>query len=148
MGWNLEEAISYYKILGAPGDQTTLTGLLREVQQENSGSIPISAVVEIARVYEIKESYLLAVIKRIPSLRLDNSHCLELCAGPNCGKQTAMAAYAEKLHAASGKKFSLKFSPCMRMCGKGPNIKWDGKLYHKADAVLLRKLLTDAGIKF
>ena len=134
--------------MGAPRDQSALTGLLREVQQENGGRIPMAAVVQIARFYEIKESFLLAIIKRYPSLRLDNTHCLELCAGPNCGKHTALAAYAEKLHAASGKKFTLKLCPCMRMCGKGPNIKWDGTIHHKADEQLLQTLLKDAGIDF
>ena len=148
MNWNLEEAVSYYKRMGAPRDQSALTGLLREVQQENGGRIPMAAVVQIARFYEIKESFLLAIIKRYPSLRLDSTHCLELCAGPNCGKHTALAAYAEKLHAASGKKFTLKFCPCMRMCGKGPNIKWDGTIHHKADEQLLQTLLKDAGIDF
>ena len=148
MDWNLEEAVAYYQRQGAPKDQATLTALLKEVQQENSGSIPMAAVVQIAQHYEVRESFLLAIIKRIPSLRLGSMHCLELCAGPNCGKQTALAAGAEKLHTAAGKQFTLKFVPCMRMCGKGPNVKWDGTLYHKADEALLRKLLKDAGIDF
>ena len=49
MSWNLEEAIEYYKKQGAPGDQTALVGLLREIQQENGGRIPqrlLSAVAE------------------------------------------------------------------------------------------------------
>jgi hypothetical protein len=29
----------------------------------------------------------------------------------------------------------------MRLCGKGPNLRWDGTLHHKADEALLRKLL-------
>ena len=28
----------------------------------------------------------------------------------------------------------------MRMCGKGPNVKWDGQVYHQADEMLLRQL--------
>ena len=148
MSWNLEEAIAYYKKQGAPRDQTALTGLLREIQQENGGSIPEYLLKQIASAYEVRESFLLAIIKRIPSLRLGNSHVLEMCAGPNCGKHTALAAYAEKLHTASGKKFTLKFCPCMRMCGKGPNIRWDGAIHHKADEQLLQKLLKNAGIDF
>lgn len=148
MNWTLEEAASYYQRMGAPGDQTALIGLLREVQQESGGRISLSSVAQIAQIYRIKESFLLAIIKRIPSLRLDNTHCLELCAGPNCGKHLALADCAEKLHIASGKKFALKQIPCQRMCGKGPNIRWDGTLHHKADEALLRKLLKDAGIDF
>ena len=29
----------------------------------------------------------------------------------------------------------------MRMCGKGPNLKWDGTLYHHADEALIQKLI-------
>lgn len=136
--WNLEEAISYYKKQGAPSDQSALVSLLREMQQENSGAIPKSALPTLAEGLGVKESYLLAIIRRIPSLRLSDMHTLELCAGPNCGKHAALAACAEKL--CKGKNITLKFTPCMRMCGKGPNLKWDGKLYHKADETLLRSL--------
>lgn len=135
--WSLEEVISYYKNQGAPGDQNALIALLREIQTENGG-IPGYMLGQIAAAYQIKEGLLLALIKRIPSLRVADAHCLEMCAGPNCGKHSALAACAEKLQKEKG--FNLKFTQCMRMCGKGPNIKWDGKLYHKADEDLLRKL--------
>jgi len=148
MSWNLDEAISYYRKQGAPRDQSALISLLKEIQQENGGSLPGYIPGVVCAEYEIKESFLLAIIKRIPSLRLGDNHCLELCTGPNCGKHAALAAYAEKLHASSGVSFQLKFVPCMRMCGKGPNLKWDGKLYHKADEALIRKLLKDADINF
>lgn len=148
MNWNLEEAISYYQKQGAPKDQTALVNLMREIQQEHSGRIPSVLLEDIASAYAIKTSYLLAIIRRYPSLRLGETHILELCAGPNCGKHAALAAHAEKLHTASGKTFTLKFGPCMRMCGKGPNIKWDGMIHHKADEALLQKLLKDAGIVF
>jgi len=147
MEWNLNEALSYYKTKGAPQDQSALISLLREVQQENEGSIPVFIPGLIAEFYGVKESLILAIIKRIPSLRLSNIHCLELCAGPNCGKHVALADYAEKLQKTSGKKFTLKFTPCMRMCGKGPNIRWDSRLYNKADKNLLNQLLRDAGIE-
>ena len=87
MDWHLEEAIAYYKKQGAPGDQTALVSLLREVQQENGGQIPMQALPEIADGLAVKESYLLAVVKRIPSLRLADRHCLELCAGPEARRQ-------------------------------------------------------------
>ena len=140
MAWNLEEAVSYYKAQGAPRDQSALIGLLREVQQERGGAIPAYMLEEIATAYGIKESFLQAVIRRIPSLRLENRHCLELCAGPNCGKHAALAACAERLQREKG-TFLLKYGPCMRMCGKGPNVKWDGNLYHQATEALLKELI-------
>ena len=138
MAWNLEEAISYYQQHGAPSDQHAIISLLREVQQENGGRIPTGVPAAIAQAYGVKESLLVAIIKRIPSLRLADGHCLELCAGPNCGKQAALAALAEQ---ESPGKFTLKYVPCMRLCGKGPNLRWDGVLYQHADAALLCRLI-------
>ena len=135
--WTLQEAISYYQNQGAPADQNALISLLKEIQRENSGIAPYM-LEEIASAYGIKTGVLQALIRRIPSLRMLDAHCLEICAGPNCGKYTALAAYAEKLQQKKG--VTLKFVPCMRLCGKGPNIRWDGKLYHKADEALLQKL--------
>lgn len=134
----MEEMLAYYRRQGAPGDQTALVNLLKELQQTH-GAVPKWAVAEIAEYYKIKESFILAVVKRIPSLRLQDTHLLEVCAGPNCGKHTALAAEAEKLCKLKG--VQLKYMGCQRMCGKGPNIKFDGKLYHKATVELLRELL-------
>ena len=135
---SLKDLLAYYRKQGAPADQTALVNLLKELQQ-SYGAVPKWAVAEIAESYKIKESFILAVVKRIPSLRLQDTHLLELCAGPNCGKHTALAAEAEKL--CKLKRIELKYMGCQRMCGKGPNLKFDGKLYHKATAELLRELL-------
>lgn len=143
MAWNLEEAVAYYKGQGAPGEQTALTALLREIQRENGNGIPVYMLAAVAETYGIKESFLLALIKRIPSLRVENTHCLELCAGPNCGKAASLAACAEKLCGASGGKMQLKYTQCMRMCGKGPNLKWDGKMYNGATEALIKQLFQD-----
>lgn len=140
MTWNLEEAIGYYKSQGAPGDQSALIGLLREVQEERGGAIPRYELAVIGAGLGVKESFLLAIIRRIPSLRLADTHCLELCAGPNCGKSTALAALAEQL---KPEKLTVKFVPCMRLCGKGPNLRLDGKFHHRADEALLRRLVQE-----
>jgi len=139
MAWNLDEALSYYKRLGAPGDQSAVISLLREVQSEHGGSIPQHLLPEIAVGLGAKEALLTAIIRRIPSLRLGNTHTLELCAGPNCGKAAALAAFAEK--SCTGKPVQLKFVGCMRQCAKGPNLRWDGQLHNRADEALIRRLL-------
>lgn len=139
MNWDLEEAIAYYKKQGAPGDQSAVIALLREVQQENGGSIPQYSLSPIAAGLGTKESLLNAIIRRIPSLRLSDTHLLELCSGPSCGRHTALAAAAESLF--RGKPVTIRYVPCMRLCGKGPNVRWDGQLYHKADEALLRSFL-------
>lgn len=143
MDWNLEEAVAYYQKQGAPGDQTVLVSLLREIQQENGGSIPLWMVRKTAEFYQIRESFLLALIKRIPALRLENTHTLELCCGNNCGKKDLLS-FVEKTYGKSPKSFTLKQTGCMRMCGKGPNCKWDGVLYHRADEALIRRLVEES----
>ena len=141
MAWNLEEAVMYYKNQGAPRDQSMLIALLREIQSENGGNIPKFCIQTIAQQYSISENFLLAVIKRIPTLKAGNSHTLEICAGPNCGKCTTLAAFAERIAKEYPGEISLKYVSCMRMCGKGPNIKWDGKIHHKATETFLDQLI-------
>jgi len=141
MNWDMAEAVTHYKKQGAPAEQTALVNLLREAQQENGGSIPGYLTAQVAEALGVKESFLLALIKRFPSLKLGGSHCLELCAGPNCPKRAPLAAFVEATWGRKPKKFTVKYVPCMRLCGKGPNIRWDGKLYHEADEKLLRQLI-------
>ena len=141
MAWDLEEALDYYEKQGAPRDQSALISLLKEISGEMGGAIPMPVLEAAAERYGVKDSFLLAIVKRIPSLRLSDSHCLELCAGPNCGRHTALAEAAEKL--CRERKVTLRFVPCMRMCGKGPNLKWNGKLYHGVTEALISELLSD-----
>ena len=139
--WNLEEAVAYYRKQGAPNDQSALVSLLRELQDENGGGIPKGVLPEIAQLLATKESYLLAVIKRIPSLRIADTHILELCGGPNCSKRARLAEFVEKTYGSKPKGFEVRYVNCMRMCGKGPNIRWDGTLYNGADEALIRRLI-------
>ena len=139
MAWNIEEALTYYKKQGAPGDQNALIQLLREIQAE-FGSIPKGIPAVAAAYYGIPESLLTALIRRIPSLRLGDTHCLEICGGPNCSRHRQLWAQAEVL-CSGNPDITLKQTPCMRICGKGPNLRWDGRLYHRADEMLLRKLI-------
>ena len=139
MEWNFQEALAHYKSIGAPADQQALIALLREVQTENGGALTRADLGRIAEDYKIKEAILLVLIRRIPSLRLSDTHILELCAGPNCGKCTALADCAEKLQIEQG--FTLKYVGCMRMCGKGPNVRWDGKVYNRVTEDVLKELV-------
>ncbi len=141
MAWELKEAVEYYKEQGAPGDQNALVNLLREVQEE-FGSIPKHLLPELGQLLGVKESFLLALIRRQPRLRLADTHLLEMCAGPNCGKRAELAALAEKL-CGGRSDISVKFVPCMRQCGRGPNLKWDGRLHNRADEGLIRSLLEE-----
>lgn len=141
MEWQLTEAIAYYRSQGAPADQNALVLLLKEIQQQRGG-IPRSVLGEIASAYGIKEALLLALIRRIPSLRLSDTHLLELCAGPNCPKRADLAGFAQKAYG-SRPGLVIKQVPCMRLCGKGPNIRYDGKVYHRATEDLIRRLVEE-----
>lgn len=140
MSWSLDEALSYYKSNGAPSDQNALLNLLKEVQTEN-GSITQTTVTKIAEAYGIKENLIKAFISRIPSLRLDTSHTLELCCGVNCGKHVSLSLFAEKI--CCDKNITLKRVQCMRLCGKGPNIRLDGKIHSGVNEELLEKLINE-----
>ena len=140
MAWTLSESLDYYRRQGAPGDQSALIALLSEVQEAHGGTIPKALLPEIAAFYGTREGVLLALIRRIPRLKLADTHILELCGGPNCGKSAALAAAAEAM-CRKKSNVTLKFVPCMRLCAKGPNLKLDGKLYHQATESLLRQLM-------
>ena len=62
MSWNLEEALSYYKKLGAPNDQTAVISLLREVQGE-FGAVPAGLLPQIAQGLGAKEALLRAEVE-------------------------------------------------------------------------------------
>ena len=140
MDWELKEAVEYYRGLGAPGDQSAVIGLLREIQRENAGAIPRKLLSETAELLDTKEALLLALVKRIPSLRLSDRHILEICSGKNCPKRADLINQIEKTGLKTD-KITIKTVPCMRLCDKGPNIRWDGQLYHQADVALIQKLI-------
>ena len=142
MAWELEEALDYYKRQGAPSDQTMLVNLLKEIQKEQGG-ISLGVLRETAAFYGIKETFLGAIVKRYPSLHLQNTHSLQICCGPNCPKRADLAGFAEKTYGKQTPGLTISYVPCMRMCGKGPNIKWDGQIYHGADEALIRKLVEE-----
>ena len=137
MTFDLKEAIDYYRRQGAPGDQNALRNLLTEIQDAHGGTIPKGILPEVAEGLGVKESFLLAIIRRIPSLRLKDVHVLEICAGPNCSRKGTLAQFAEQYRG----RVEVRLVPCMRQCGKGPNLRFDGKLYNGADAQLLAGLM-------
>lgn len=136
----MKDIINHWVAMGAPGDQNALVGLLKDVQALRGGSLDTQTLGELAETLGLRQSYLAAICRRIPSLRLSDRRVLQLCGGPNCSRAVALAAAAERL--CKGRSdLTLSYVGCMRMCGKGPNIKLDGKLYHKADEALLKALL-------
>lgn len=148
--WSLAEAIAYYKNQDAPQNQEALINLLREVQEYNNGILPFTALQEIAEAMPLKMSFLEALIKRYPSLRTESTpHILEVCGGPNCarnGSALLLKFIAAEYQVESGGiskkgKFFYKIGGCMKQCGKGPNVKWDGVIYNAMDGAKLKQLI-------
>ena len=139
MNFDLKEAIDYYRRQGAPGDQNALRSLLAEVQEAHGGALPGYLLPRIAEGLGTKESFLAALIRRIPSLRLKDQHLLEVCAGPNCSRKGDLARLAEQYRG----RVEVRLVPCMRQCGKGPNLRFDGRLYNAADGQLLEQLMAE-----
>ena len=139
MNFDLKEAVDYYRRQGAPRDQNALRNLLAEIQDAHGGAIPSGILPRIAEALGVKESFLSAIIRRIPRLRLADVHVLEVCAGPNCSRRGQLAQLAEQYRG----RVEVKLVPCMRQCGKGPNLRFDGKLYNGADGQLLARLMEE-----
>ena len=141
MGWDLNEALAYYQRQGAPNDQAMRVNLLKEIQQENGGSLPAWSVGAVAEAYHIKPTFLAAILKRFPSLRIADTHRLELCGGVTCSRCGLTADRIKKTCGTLPAGLEIRQTGCMHNCGKGPCIKWDGVLYPGADEALILKLM-------
>jgi len=141
----LREIAQYYRDQGAPQDQQMLIALLREIQEETGGMLAQRVIEEIAKIYEMKPTMLYALIRRVPSLRMENAaHRLEVC-----GTCKAGAGLRDAIERTYGVKsgsvcetagFSYHVTPCMKNCKNGPSIRWDGTLHSHADMALILKL--------
>ena len=147
--WNIHEAVEYYKGQDAPQNQFALVELLKEAQEHNGGVLTDCIIEDIAVLLNIKVTFLNAVIKRYPSLKTAQApHRLEVCGGKNCAVNGSAAllkhirgAYGAESGGISTKGgFSFKICGCLKHCGKGPNIKWDGEIYNAATPELIKKL--------
>ena len=146
----IREIIGYYRAQGAPQDQQMLIALLREVQEETGGVLSQAALMEIADSFGMKLTLLQALIRRVPSLRMENAaHRLEICGTCRAGaklRDEIERTYGVKSGAvceAAG--FSYHVTPCMKNCRNGPSIKWDGVLHSHADMALVRALIAGKG---
>ena len=147
--WNIHEAVEYYKGQDVPQNQFALVELLKEAQEHNGGVLTDCLIEDIAAVLNIKVTFLNAVIKRYPSLKTAQApHRLEVCGGKNCAANgsAALLQYIRQTHGVENGSisisggFSFAVCGCLKHCGKGPNIKWDGEIYNAATPELIKKL--------
>ena len=141
----LQEMIAYYGDQGAPQDQQMIIALMREAQEETGGVLSQAVIEEIAAALGMKQTLLLALIRRVPSLRMENAaHRLEVCGTCRAGaklRDEIERTYGVKSGAACEAGFSYHVTPCMKNCKNGPSIKWDGVLHSQADMRLVRALV-------
>lgn len=140
------EMTQYYRSQGAPQDQQMLIALLREAQEADGGVLEMDVIDAVAAAYGMKTTVLLALIRRVPSLRLASAaHRLEVCSTCKAGaklRDYIERTYGVKSGAINEKAgFSYHLTPCMKNCKSGPSVRWDGHLYSHADEELIRRLL-------
>lgn len=146
--WTLEEAMEYYAAAGAPSQQNALVELLREIQAEE-GIISDRAVQAICERYGMKETFLSAIVARYPSLKTEKvRHRLVVCGGKSCGGRGSarvLEALERNWSIVPGKTVNgvaCRMVTCLKHCGKGPNVQWDGTVYEGVDEALLTQLLS------
>ena len=134
----LNALLEDYRLRGAPEDQQLLIALLRDAQTALGGALTHTAVNQIARAYGVPPSMIMALIRRIPSLRLEDMlHRLEIC--QRCGAKLASKLDKQRL-AARG--VEVRMVPCMKNCKNGPSLKWDGELIPRAQVQQLADMLS------
>ena len=144
--------IDYYRTQGAPGDQQMLVALLREVQEAEGGILSQNAKAMITEAYGLKSSVLQVIFRRVPGLRTqDAPHQLEICG--SCRAGVALRVWLEDTYQVKSGDISqiggffYRIVGCMKQCGRGPALRWDGTLYTQADKALVQKLITGAQTK-
>ena len=142
----IQEIIEYYRGQGAPQDQQMLIALLREAQEDMGGVLSQAALQEIADSLGMKNTLLQALIRRVPSLRMENAaHRLEICGSCRAGArlrneiERTYGVKSGEICEAAG--FSYHVTPCMKNCKNGPSIKWNGTLHSHADMELVHALI-------
>ena len=142
----IREIVEYYRDQGAPQDQQMLISLLREVQEETGGVFTQEMVAQISEMLGLKPAMLHALIRRVPSLRMENAaHRLEICG--TCRAGAKLRDEIERIYgvksggSCEAKGFSYHVTPCMKNCKNGPSIKWDGTMHSHADINLVRSLV-------
>ena len=142
---DMQELIEYYREQGAPGDQQMVIALLREMQQEDGGVLSADAIRKVAGAYAMKETMLMALIRRVPGLLYEDApHRLEICGTCKAGaklRDFVERMYGVKSGAVSKAGFAYRVTPCMKNCKNGPSIRWDSVLHSRADETLIRSLI-------
>lgn len=151
MGQELQEIIEAYSARGAARDQNELVQLMREAQTLYGGVLPQTALDGIAEALGLKRTFLDALLRRYPSIKTDAArHTLAVCCGKNCAKRDALADFVQQEYSVqpggvAKAGFRFQAAGCMKNCGKGPCVKWDGEIHTGMTAEKLRQLIEGQG---
>ena len=142
---SLEDYIEQYRSQGAPEDQQMLIALMRDAQQLDGGALRQETLDRIASELSVPGSILNAIIRRIPMLRMaDAPHRLDMCGGCDGAQELIedirRVYQVDKDGVRMKGRFVLRVTGCLKRCGLGPAIRWDGKTYDEADVELIRQL--------
>lgn len=127
-----QEILDYYKKQKNSNSQEIIVELLRETQ-DIYGCIPEDVQKTIASTMDIKESYLVSLIKLYPSLKsAPCRHRIIVCNGARCKNKDAeklMGAIRKELADKSGSCFQISTRNCLKLCRKAPNLIIDSDYY-------------------
>ena len=142
---SLASYIEQYRSQGAPEDQQMLIALMRDAQQLDGGALRQETLDRIASELSVPGSILNAIIRRIPMLRMaDAPHRLDMCGGCDGAQELiediSRVYQVDKDGVSMKGRFVLRVTGCLKRCGLGPAIRWDGKTYDEADVELIRQL--------
>ena len=142
---DLQKLFEVYREQGVPQDQQMLIALMRDAQQLDGGALRQETLDRIASELSVPGSILNAIIRRIPMLRMaDAPHRLDMCGGCDGAQELIediRRVYQVDKDGVSMKgRFVLRVTGCLKRCGLGPAIRWDGKTYDEADVELIRQL--------
>ena len=87
------------------------------------------------------------MLRRYPSIKTEAvRHSLTVCQGPSCGRRRELLDFLSRAYgvepggvAAAG--FRLQSGGCMKNCGRGPCVRWDGTVYTGMTPESLRALI-------
>lgn len=147
----LQEIITYYeKDCDMPNTEKLLP-MLREIQ-EAEGYIPEFVKQTVSERFDLKSTYINAVIKRYPSLKEQPyKYEIKICTDGRCASKAALSVLQEfesilgvqKGQVTKDNLFLLNTCQCLHQCAKGPNVMVNDRLYSQVTPSMVNKIIRD-----
>ena len=150
-----KELLHYYSSVQNPKEQENIISMLREIQ-DLDGYISEVMIKEICECLDIKENFLICLIRRFPSLKiLPYQHTVTVCVGPRCQRKNAdqiLKAVREVLKpdengVSEDQIFYLRVQNCLKHCAVGPSFLVDDVLYSRVNPKNVKTIFDQIKIK-